>query len=116
MPVIFIGHTKRVERHGRGRGFDRRVAVLAPVINALRSEGVHAIHEIMKRLNDAGIPAPNGGAFTYGSTFRVLRRMPQLRLGPGPRSVSTAVSQRPHVFRPGRRRSNFRLKQSSASR
>jgi hypothetical protein len=42
MPVIFIGHTKRVERHGRGRGFDRRVAVLAPVINALRSEGVHA--------------------------------------------------------------------------
>jgi hypothetical protein len=95
MPHRLIG----LERHGRGLGFDRRIAVLAPMINSLRSAGVHAVHAIMKRLNEAGVPDPNGGAFTYGTTYRVLRRMPQLGLGPGPRSVSTALSQRPYVFR-----------------
>src|SRR5262249_37902547 len=94
MPVKIIGQTKPPARHGRGLGFDRRVAALAPIFNALRSEGVHAIHEIMKRLNDAGVTAPSGGRFSFGATQRILRRLPQLGLGEGPRSVSDALRTR----------------------
>ena len=45
--------------------------------------------------------APNGRLFTYGSTRRVLRRMQELGIGPGPRSISSAGTQRssqPHKF------------------
>jgi hypothetical protein len=56
----------------------------------------------MGRLNETGVPAPNGAAFTYGTTHRVLRRIRQLGLGPGPRSVSTALSQRPYKARESR--------------
>lgn len=106
MPVIIIPATKCVQRHGRGRQFDRAVKALGPSISQLRSEGVHNIRELAKRLNDAGISSPSGGPFNYSSVRRVLRRLAQLNLGRGPRSPSTAASQRPprpYKFRPEKR-------------
>jgi hypothetical protein len=94
MPVKIIGDRTPPKRRGRGLGFDRRVIALAPMIQTLRSEGLHAIHQIMKRLNDAGVSAPNGRGFTFGTTHRVVRRLQQLRLGDGPRSVSDALKTR----------------------
>jgi hypothetical protein len=104
MPTKIVGRAKAPKRRGRGLGFDRRVAALAPAIKALRSEGVLAIHEIMKRLNDAGVAAPNSRRFSFGTTHRVVRRLKQLGLGEGPRSVSDALKQRPNSPRSPRQR------------
>ena len=53
----------------------------------------------MQALNKQGIAAPSGGRFTFGATHRLLKRLEQLRIGPGPRSVSSAASARAYVDR-----------------
>src|SRR5262249_26082217 len=95
MPLIFLERTKPRDRQRRGRHFDRAVQALAPTINKFQAEGARDTLALMKRLNDANILAPLDRPFTYGTLYRVLRRMEQLRLGSGPRSVSTAARQRP---------------------
>jgi hypothetical protein len=96
MPVYFKGQLESAERRGsRGRHFDAAIATLAPAINGFRSAGIHDIRKLAIRLNDADIPAPSGGPFTYGTLHRVLVRMRQLRLGSGPRTLAAAATQRP---------------------
>src|SRR5438132_1480250 len=103
MPVYFKCQLESTERRGsRGRHFDAVIETLAPGINGFRSAGIHDIRKLVASLNDAGIPAPNGGPFTYGTLRRVLVRMRQLYLGPGPRTLATAATQRPYKSRPGK--------------
>jgi hypothetical protein len=112
VPVI-LRRPEVAKRRGRGGHFDRKVEALAATVKRVRSEGVRDIRGLMKRLNETGIPAPNGKAFSFGSLRRVLRRMQQLYLGPGPRTMSAAASQRPprpYTFRPGRTGSTFTLR------
>jgi hypothetical protein len=88
---------------GRRRQFDEAIGAVAPKINGYRSAGTHDIRNLAQCLNDAGIPAPSGGPFTYGTMRRVLLRMAELQLGPGPRTLARAAAQRPprpYKFRP----------------
>src|SRR5271165_1798865 len=117
MPVHFIGQLGSTKRRGsRGRHFDEAIATLAPTINGFRAAGVHDVRKLAACLNDAGVPAPSGGRFTYGTLYRVLVRLRQLHLGMGPRTLSAAASQRPYKSRPGRpmRLSNSTLKKIHA--
>jgi hypothetical protein len=102
MPVKIIEPSKPLQRQGRGLGFDRRVRALALLINGLRSKGVRSIDDLMIRLNEAGVLAPGGGRFSRSATYRVLKRLRELGLGQGPRTVSTAAGQRQYKFRPAR--------------
>ena len=96
MPVRFKKPQQYVPTRGnRGRHFDLAAASLAPAINELRSDGICNIRQLVKRLNDKGLLAPSGGPFTYATTRRVLRRLNELHLGPGPRTLSQAAAQRP---------------------
>lgn len=102
MPVMIIRSEGRPPREpNRSQPFNAAVRRLAPHIAAVRKEGAKSVEEIMTALNVRGIPAPNGKAFTYGTTFRVLKRLKKLGLGEGPRSVSQANSAR--IFVPRRR-------------
>src|SRR5262245_57238304 len=93
MPLI-IQRIETPERRGRGGHFDRAVRRLAPAINRFRSEGIEGICRLRDRLNAEGYLAPNGRPeFTYGAMNRILHRMRALRLGPGPRTLSTVASQ-----------------------
>jgi hypothetical protein len=108
MPIV-----KATKRQARALMFDRAVKALAPAINELRSAGVRDIRGLMRRLNGAAMRAPTRGPFNYSSTRRVLRRIQELHLGPGPRTISTAASQRPprpYTFRPARTGSKFTLR------
>jgi hypothetical protein len=67
---------------------------LAPVILEIRNAGQHGIDDIAVCLNLKGLVAPNGGAFTYETTRRILRRIKLLGLGDGPRTVSAALLAR----------------------
>lgn len=87
----------------RKKQFDQAVRTLAPKINEYRSAGPHDIRKLAQYLNDAGIPAPSGGPYTYGTLRRVLLRIAELQLGPVPRTLATAATQRsprPYEFRP----------------
>ena len=92
--AIIIRHRVPLKRNHRREQFDAAIRELAPAIASVRAEGYVGIEDIMKRLNDDGITAPNGGRFTLGAMHRVLTRLGQLGLGPGPRSVSGALSDR----------------------
>lgn len=83
----------------RSKAFNETVRALASWIALVRNEGNRSVEEIMKALNAHGVPAPNGKAFTYGTTHRVLKRLKELGLGDGPRSVSKANSQRGYTPR-----------------
>ena len=108
MPVVTFSPEQSVQRRRNGGQFDRAVEGLAPMINQLRSAGITNIRELAKRLNAAGRLAPSGRPLTYGTMHRVLKRLNELRLGPGPRSLSTAAAQRaPRPYRP--RRNHKRL-------
>jgi hypothetical protein len=102
MPVTIIRNGGRPPRESnRSQPFNAAVRRLAAHIAAVREERARSVEEIMTALNARGIPAPNGKAFTYGTTFRVLKRLKKLGLGEGPRSVSQANSAR--IFVPRRR-------------
>jgi hypothetical protein len=92
-------------RTGRGGGFDSAVKELAPSIAKFQSAGCRDIRKLAKQLNDAGLTAPSGRPFSYSTLRRVLIRQAELHLGQGPRTVSTAASQRPSRpfrFRPAK--------------
>ena len=93
MPVIIIhAIEKQVPvRTGRGGHFDRAVRELAPTIAELRSAGFRDVRKLSGKLNDAGLTAPSGKPFSYGTLRRVLIRQAELKLGPGPRTQSVAA-------------------------
>jgi hypothetical protein len=107
MPVIFFHAVKKQipDRTGRGGKFDSAVQQLAPSIAKFRSAGFRDIRKLAKQLNGAGLTAPSGRPFSYGTLHRVLIRQAELKLGQGPRSVATAANQppsRPYRFRPAK--------------
>jgi hypothetical protein len=109
MPVTINGAPLRAPKVSpRSQPYNAAVRKLAPLISEIRVEGHVATHEIMNALNDRGVAAAGGGRFTYGTTYRVLVRLEQLGLGPGPRTVSAAVSARPYTPRLGSSRSAAR--------
>jgi hypothetical protein len=78
----------------RNRRFDDAVTALAPVIAEIREAGYHSIGDIAVCLEKKGLIAPSGGCFTYETTRRILKRIKELGLGDGPRSVSEALKAR----------------------
>jgi hypothetical protein len=103
MPVHIVSKGKEPRLKDHKAGFDQAVEALVPMIKQFRSEGSSNIRELAKRLNAAGRVAPSGRPFTYTTMRRVLKRMNELHLGPGPRSLSTAASQRtPRPYQPRR--------------
>ena len=106
MPVHFKKSQEHVGIRGnRGRHFGRAVTSLTPAIRELWSAGVCDIRQLAKCLNDRGLQAPSGRPFTQSTTRRVLRRLKQLHLGSGPRTLSQAASQRragAYKFRAGK--------------
>lgn len=95
MPVIFKTSPKVMPVRSRTANFNEAVKSLAPAINKLRAEKIDDIRTLAKCLNDAGVPAPNGGPFTYGTMRRVLVRLGKLHLGSPPRTLPTAAAARP---------------------
>jgi hypothetical protein len=94
MPVIIRSSSKPVPPRGRRGQFNAVVRELAPIVVEIRNDGVQDVRGIAKCLNERGIIAPSGRPFAYTSTLRVLKRLEQLRLGPGPRSLSAAATAR----------------------
>src|ERR1700683_5682964 len=92
-PIVLKGTPKQKRNYQRDQ-FDAAVKALAPVIGGIRSKGIVSIPDVMQCLKDQGIAAPNGKQFTTGSTHRVLTRLAEMNLGPGPRSVSRALTDR----------------------
>ena len=96
MPVNFEKPKQQlVSRGNRRHHFEQAVRALAPVMNELRSAGIYNVRQLTSALNDRGLEAPSGGPFSYTTTRRVLRRLEQLHLGPGPRTLGQAARQRP---------------------
>jgi len=94
MPIILKRPSNIKRRGNRGRHFDRAVAALAPDINALRAQGIHATRHLAEALNAAGKVTSTGGQFSHTILRRYLRRMPKLGLGDGPRSPKAAANNR----------------------
>jgi hypothetical protein len=92
MPVIIRGIKKQIlVRTGRGGPFDTAVTELVPSIAKFRSAGFCDIRKLAEQLNGAGLTAPSGRPFSYGTLRRVLIRQAELKLGPGPRTQSVAA-------------------------
>jgi hypothetical protein len=103
MPVIIRRNSKILPvGHRRGQ-FNAAVGELAPIVAEIRNNGVQDVRGIAKCLNERGIAAPSGRPFVYTSTLRVLKRLEQLQLGPGPRSLSAAATTRSPNRRPRKR-------------
>ena len=104
MPVIIHAIEKQIPvRTGRGGAFDSAIKELAPSIAKFQSAGCRDIRKLAEQLNGAGLTAPSGRPFSFGTLRRVLIRQAELHLGQGPRTVSTAAKQRssrPYRFRP----------------
>jgi len=95
MPVFFRGVPLKPKRGPRGRHFDSAVAHLAPLIAEAREAGHKSVVAITNYLNAVGAKPPTGEVFTEGTVYRILVRMEELYLGPGPRSGSKAAEERP---------------------
>jgi hypothetical protein len=92
MPVIIHVIKKQIPvRTGRGGTFDTAVKELASSIAKFRSAGCRDIRKLVQQLNGAGLTAPSGTPFSYGTLRRVLIRQAKLKLGPGPRTQSVAA-------------------------
>ena len=106
MPVGFKKPQLHVNARGtRGRHFDLAVASLATAINELWSAGVRNIRQMANCLNERGLVASSGGPFSYATTWRVLRRLEELHLAAGPRTLGQAARQRaprPYQYRAGK--------------
>jgi hypothetical protein len=101
MPVRLVNR-HIAPRGNRARHFDLAVVTLAPTIHALQTAGVRDIRQLAERLHDEGELAPSGRPFSYGTMRRILRRLRELHLGLGPRTLNLAAIQRPE--RPSRGR------------
>jgi hypothetical protein len=106
MPVMFRSTKKQVPiRTGRGGGFDAAVRELAPFIAKLQSAGCRDIRKLAEQLNAAGLSAPSGEPFSYGTLWRILNRLAKLGLGLGPRTMSEVAKRpRPYIRPYGERR------------
>ena len=74
-------------------------------LSELRLAGICNIRQLASCLNDRSLQAPSGGPFSYATTRRVLRRLRELHLGPGPRTLGQAARQRaprPYQYRAGK--------------
>jgi hypothetical protein len=80
--------------HPRSRRRDDVIRDLAPIIAEIRKAGHHGNAEIAKRLNEKGLRAPSGGPFSPETTRRIQKEIKRRGLGPGPRTVSAALSAR----------------------
>ena len=106
MPVIFCGApvvTTKKPVSGR-QSFNEAIKKLAPAIEEARKNGHYGVQEIADYLNDNGFVAPNGRRLTYTTLHRILKRLDELSLTKGPRSVSEGASAR--RYRPRRARSS----------
>ena len=104
MPVIFCGApvvTTKKPVSGR-QSFNEATNKLAPAIEEARKNGHYGVQEIADYLNDKSFVAPNGRRFTYTTLHRILKRLGELGLTKGPRSVSEGASVR--RYRPRRPR------------
>jgi hypothetical protein len=106
MPVRLV-NKHILPRGNRARQFDLAVQALAPTIQRLQSAGIRDIRQLVERLKDEGELAPSGRPLSYGTMRRILRRLRELHLGLGPRTLTLAATQRPerpHKFRPSESR------------
>jgi hypothetical protein len=94
MPVIFSNAVQKQipVRTGRGAAFDSAVKELAPSIAKFQSAGYRDFRALADQLNGAGLTAPTGRPFSYGTLRRVLIRLEELHLAKGPRTKSLAAS------------------------
>jgi hypothetical protein len=83
----------------RRKHFDAWVVTLAPMIRELQSEKILNVSKLAKRLNFEGFNTPSGRPFTYSTMYRILQRAKELGVAEGPRSLSTAASNRAYQFR-----------------
>jgi hypothetical protein len=83
------------KRGRRGQHFDTEVMRLAPYLADARQAGQKSEEAMIDYLNERGLPPPTGKVFTAGTMHRVLLRERELKLGPGPRSLSDAAEARP---------------------
>ena len=68
MPVIIHAVKKQIPvRTGRGGTFDTAVRELTPSIAKFRSAGFRDIRKLLQQLNGAGLTAPSGKPFSYGT-------------------------------------------------
>jgi hypothetical protein len=97
MPIL-VKRPKRPisgkHRGNRGRHFDGAVSTLAPEINVLRAQGIHATRRLAEALNAAGKVTSTGGQFSHTTVRRYLERMPKLGLGNGAQSPKAAANNR----------------------
>jgi hypothetical protein len=102
MPVIFCSAPVKTKKLVSGRqSFNEAIKKLAPAIEEARKNGHYGVQEIADYL---GFVAPNGRRFTYTTLHRILKRLEELGLTKGPRSVSEGASAR--RYRPRRARSS----------
>lgn len=95
MPVIIHGIPPKPKRRPRRQHFNSAVTRLAPYIAEARAAGHKSVVAIMNYLNELGVKPPTGEVFTEGTMHRILVRLEELNLGPGPRSVSQGALARP---------------------
>jgi len=109
MPVFYRGAPLKPKRNPRGQHFDTAVTRLAPFIAEARAAGHKSVVAIMDYLNENGVKPPTGKVFTAGTMHRILVRLEELHLGPGPRSVSDGAKARPYRagIGAGRRRAKY---------
>jgi hypothetical protein len=94
MAAIILKGTPKQKRNYQRELFNAAVRALAPIVAALRAEGVIGVEEMRDRLNADGLVAPSGGKFSTGAMYRIQVRLAELNLGPPSRSVSRALSDR----------------------
>jgi hypothetical protein len=87
MPVIVHGIPPKPKRRPRRQHFNSAVTRLAPFIAEARAAGHKSVEAIRAYLNERGVKPPTGEVFTAGTMHRILVRLEELNLGPGPRSV-----------------------------
>jgi hypothetical protein len=94
MPIQFlsavVSHSAEKPIPPRRRGFNRKVAELAPIIAKLQKAQFLNVQEIADELNRLGVAAPGGGDFSFGTTYRVLIRGAELNLCSGPLKLDQA--------------------------
>jgi hypothetical protein len=98
MPVIIHPLIPKKEAN-RSRSFNKYVCEIASEIAAVRVAGNYEVAKIAQALTERGVRAPSGGQLTYTTMRRILKRLHKLKLGPGPLSISEAVSRRPYIPR-----------------
>ena len=83
---VRLGNPDHLDRKARRKGTaasalirsaaaQQRAVDLAPIVQDLRDEGAVSLHDLARGLNERGIPAPRGGAWTAAQVKRLLARL-----------------------------------------